>query len=82
MIWDAPLDPTQGLKIKWDVPVSNQIDNWAIYGPAHMTDSYAGGVKATDSINLSAVGGANSPPVNSDDPNNWQTIRFRSSRSA
>ena len=78
LIFDCPLDPTQGLKIKWDVPVASQIDNWGIYGPAHLLDTYAGGVQADSSIDMTPY--SQFYPTNSDSAGNWQTIRFRHKR--
>ena len=56
--------------------VAGQIDNWGMYGPAHLTDSYAGGVKPNDSINMTPASG-NPAETNLDSIGNWQTIRFR-----
>jgi prepilin-type processing-associated H-X9-DG protein len=76
LIFDAPLDPTNGFMVKYTVAIAGQIDNWAMYGPAHLTDSYAGGVKPNESINMTPASG-NPAEANTDSIGNWQTIRFR-----
>jgi prepilin-type N-terminal cleavage/methylation domain-containing protein/prepilin-type processing-associated H-X9-DG protein len=75
LIFDAPLDPTNGFMVKYTVAVAGQIDNWAMYGAAHLTDTFAG-VKAGDSINMTPASG-NPADSNTDSVGNWQTIRFR-----
>jgi prepilin-type processing-associated H-X9-DG protein len=75
MIWDAPLEPPDW-KVKYDVPVSSQLDNWAIFSSPWMLNTpYSTTRRLESSIDMTA---ANGPAyTNQDSINNSQTIRFR-----
>jgi prepilin-type N-terminal cleavage/methylation domain-containing protein/prepilin-type processing-associated H-X9-DG protein len=75
LIFDCPVDPTQGIKITDDVPVATRLDNGGIWGPAALLDSYAGGVNPDSSVNM--LGTNVNIPVNSDSAGNPGNIRFR-----
>jgi prepilin-type processing-associated H-X9-DG protein len=76
LIWDAPLDPTNEYRVKFEVPVSGQIDSWAIFSAPWLTDNYAGTSKNPgQAVNMTAAGGV--AFSNTDSAGNYQTIRFR-----
>jgi len=75
LVFDGPLDPTNHYLAKYNVPIAGQIDNWGIYGPAHL---FYGNqtTKLGDSINMTPASG-NPADVNTDSIGYWQNIRFR-----
>jgi prepilin-type processing-associated H-X9-DG protein len=77
LIFDAPLDPTNQMRVKYEVPVATAIDNGGIFSSPYLLDTpYSTTRKLEESINMTPSGSLNIY-ANKDITQNAQTIRFR-----